>query len=280
MPIVLKLKTFFKTLKAWFKTPANRRRLYIFLAILLSLFLIRSCYTAYFPKDNTFVITRDATWYPLNFMGKEKNVLGFSDDLILEIAKLKNVHVNLTRAPSGDLIEQLDNGQANGALTSLTPDVILNEQYLFSDPYYTLGSVLIVEPNSTIRSVDDLKGKYLGIMRGSPVMFYVGNYPSLKVVTYDSQTIMLEDVVRDKIDAAMLNQLTAYNMVTGYFKGRLQVVTKPLTQEGLRLMTHHGRKNQKVIDAFNEGLTELKANGTYHKLLIKWGLYDPEDNNL
>lgn len=31
---------------------------------------------------------------------------------------------------------------------------------------------------------------------------------------------------------------------------------------------------------FFEGLTELKANGTYHKLLIKWDLYDPADNNL
>ncbi len=275
MPIALRLKTFFKTFKTWIKSSVNGRRLLILGLIILGLFLIRGCYNFYFPKKEVFVVARDATWYPLNFFGKEKNVVGFSDELLLEIARIKDFHVNIISAPPGDLLEYLDEGQTDGILSSLTPDVILNEQYLFSEPYYSLGAVLIVDLNSPIKGVQDLQGKYLGVMRGSPVLFNIGIYPSLKVVTYDSQTTMLEDIVRDRIDAAILNQLTAYSMVNGYFKGRLQVITKPLTQEGLRLVTHRGMKRRRIVEDFNEGLEEIRRNGTYQKLLSKWDLTDP-----
>ena len=33
---------------------------------------------------------------------------------------------------------------------------------------------------------------------------------------------------------------------------------------------------QRAMDDVNEGLKNLKENGSYHELLEDWGLYDPE----
>lgn len=275
MSLASRIGNFFKSIKRWLKNPGNRRRLYTIIAIIATLLLVRSCYQYVFKTVEPFVIARDATWYPLSFAGKEKNMLGFSDDLLIEIARLKNLQINLTQASRGDLFEMLDYGGADAILTSLTPTSTTSEQYLFSSIYYPLGAVLLVEPSSKIYSLADMEGKYLGVLRGSPVLFNITKYPPLKVVPYDRQTKMLEDIIDDKIDGALLNQLVAFNLVNGYYKGRLQIVTQPLTNEGLRLAAYHSSKNQQFINAFNEGLEELSASGKYKELLLKWDLYDP-----
>lgn len=275
MSLASRISNFFRRLKNWLKSPANRQRLYIIIALIMALLLIRSCYQAVFKKSEPFVIARDATWYPLNFAGKEKNIIGFSDDLLLEIASRHDLHLHLIHAAPGDLLETLDYGGADAILTSVTPTPTTNETYAFSDIYYPLGAVLLVESGSNIHSLADMEGKYLGVLRGSPVLFSIAKYPPLKVVPYDRQTKMLEDIINDKVDGALLNQLVAYNLVTGYYKGRLHIVTAPLNNDGLRLAAYHSSRNQEYIDTFNEGLKELHESGKYEELLKKWDLYDP-----
>lgn len=270
-----RIANFFKWIKRWLKNPGNRRRLYTIIAIIATLLLVRSCYQYVFKIKEPYVIARDETWYPLSFAGKEKNMLGFSDDLLIEIARSKNIYIHLTQTPPGDLAEALDYAGADAILTSIAPTPVTNEQYLFSNIYYPLGAVLLVEPASKIYSLEDMEGKYLGVLRGSPVLFNIAKYPPLKVVPYERQTKMLEDIIDDKIDGALLNQLVAYNLVNGYYKNRLQIVTKPLTNDGLRLAAYHSSKNETLIKAFNEGLEELTKSGKYQELLKKWDLYDP-----
>lgn len=275
MSFASRITNFFKWIKRWLKNPGNRRRLYTIIAIIATLFLVRSCYQYVFKIKEPYVIARDETWYPLSFAGKEKNMLGFSDDLLIEIARSKNIYIHLTQTPPGDLAEALDYAGADAILTSIAPTPVTNEQYLFSNIYYPLGAVLLVEPASKIYSLEDMEGKYLGVLRGSPVLFNIAKYPPLKVVPYERQTKMLEDIIDDKIDGALLNQLVAYNLVNGYYKNRLQIVTKPLTNDGLRLAAYHSSKNETLIKAFNEGLEELTKSGKYQELLKKWDLYDP-----
>ncbi|MFN4173968.1 MAG: substrate-binding periplasmic protein [Parachlamydiaceae bacterium] len=275
MSVSSRIANFFRSIARGLKNPANRRRFYIFLLIIAALLLIRSCYRTVFKTVEPYVIARDATWYPISFAGKEKNMVGFSDDLLIEIARLKKLQINLTRSSRGDLFETLDYGGADAVLTSLTPTPVTSEEYLFSSIYYPLGAVLLAEPSSQIKSLADMEGKFLGVLRGSPVLFNIAKYPPLKVVPYDRQTKMLEDIIDDKIDGALLNQLVAFNLVNGYYKGKLQIVTQPLTNEGLRVAAYHSPKNEQFIEAFNEGLEELSKSGKYQELLKKWDLYDP-----
>lgn len=267
-------KKTFERLLEWAQQPKNYRWLVPLLAVIIVLFVMRGTFFNEKAINGEYEIARDATWYPLTLLGKEKNMLGFADDLIYQIAMRSHLKIRLVSETPGDLLEALDR-DADGILSPLTPDVILQEKYLFSEPFYNLGAVLIVDTRSGIKSMSDLEGKFLGVMRGSNVLFGIPNQPKLRVITYDSAIVMLDDVVKDKIDGALLNQLTAYNFVTGYYKGRLLVATPPLTQEGIRLITRKSPHKAKLIEAFNKGLAELKKEGSYRALLDKWDLHDP-----
>jgi polar amino acid transport system substrate-binding protein len=263
-------------IREWLKDPQVFRWFSSALALLIVLVFIRACsiiLDANGPPH--YKIARDETWYPLNFFGRGKNVLGFSDDLLLTIAKRKKIHIQLISAPPGDLLETLDANNAVGILSSLTPDSVLQESYLFSDPYYNLGAVLIVDINSPIKSLADMSGKYLGLPRGSTVLFSISDKPQMQVAAYDNIVTALDDITRNRIDGVILNQLNAYNFTTGYYKNKLKVVTSPLTSEGLRLITHRSPQYENLITLFNEGLAELKADGTYAELLKKWDLHNP-----
>lgn len=251
--------------RRWFKVLA-------LLALALYLiFTIRSCASSK-SDHRVYKVARDQSWYPLNFLGKEKNVLGFSDDLLYAIAKKNNLSFQLIAASPGSILDDLEDIGVDAVLSSLTPDPILRKKYLFSDPYYNLGLVLVVPENSTVASLKDLAGKYLGIQRGTSIPL---DLSSIRIISYESNVAMMEDLVKDQIDAVLINQLNAYSFTTGYYKGRLKVATNPLTPQSLKVVTYQSKKNQKLIDLFNQGLKELKESGVYDELLKKWDLYDP-----
>ena len=265
---------YFNRFLSWMKEPKNYRWLVPLLVFIIIIFSVKGCLSRGKNFRGDYLIARDQTWYPLNFYGKESSVLGFSDDLMLQIAKKMGLRVRLVSASPGDLLETLDDS-VDGIFSSLTPDVMLQENYLFSEPYYSLGAVLVVDTQSNIKSLADMEGKFIGLKRGSRVLFAIPGHPNMHVVTYDSPITMLDDVVNDKIDGAFLNQLNAYDFTTGYYKGKLRVATPPLTQEGLRLITGVSRRDAALMETFNAGLEEMKKNGTYHALLQKWDLHDP-----
>lgn len=274
MNFMTKTKGFAEGFLSWARQPKNYRWLVPLLVFILLIFLLKGCFSKNGNLHGDYLIARDPTWYPLNFVGKEKNVLGFADDLMFQIAKRKGLRVQLFTASPGDLLMALDN-EVDGIFSSMTPDVILQEKYLFSESFYNLGAVLVVDPASGIKSLAEMKGKFVGVLRASSVLFNIPGHPNMRVIPYDSSTSMLDDVVNDKIDGALLNQLNAYNFTKGYYAGRLVVATPTLTSEGLRLITRTGRREARLVSAFNEGLNDMKADGSYHALLEKWGLHDP-----
>ena len=252
------VKNFIERLIDWGSQPKNYSWLVPLLVFLILIFVVRGCFSSKSNEGRDYYIGRDETWYPISFYGKEKNVLGFSDDLMLEVAKRKNLRLHLTSESSEGLRSSLEEN-VDGILSSISPDVTLKNRYLFSDPYYNLGVVLVVESNSPVKSFSELEGKDVGILRGSSALFNIPGHPNVRVVTYDSMIVMFDDVMKDKIDGALLDQLNAYNLTTGYYKGRLRIATPPLTQEGLRLVTTINPRDERLIQAFNEALAEIKA---------------------
>lgn len=261
----------------WIRDPKNYRWIVPLLAFLVLMFFVKGCFSKPESSSSEFIIARDGLWYPLNFYGKEKNMVGFSDELLLKVSKAKKIKIRLVSAAPGELMNTLNNmPRIDGIMTSLAPSVQLNDRYLFSAPYYEMGTVLVVAENSPIKSLADMKGKYLGARRGSAVFYSLPNHPEATIFPYDSMIVMLDDITRNRIDGALINGLNAYNLTSAYYKGRLRITTGPLTNEGLRLVTHNEKKDKKLITAFNDALKEFKANGVYHKLLQKWDLLDLE----
>jgi polar amino acid transport system substrate-binding protein len=246
----------------------------IIILMLTIIFLGGLIYT-HFPKETlpptVFRIAIDETWYPLKLYDKEQYISAFSEDLLRKIAAQQHFSVQIDRIGSENRLGGLDNGQYEGILSSLILQEENTEKYISSNPYYLLGPVLVLSKSSQIKSLKDLKGKTIGLINRSETIEDLEKHSSINFVYYSYND-------RSKlIDGMILNVIPAYEYSKdGIYRDQLKIASKPLTNEGLRLIAKNNPESKKLIEKFNEGLQDIKENGIYNQLLMKWELFNPE----
>lgn len=235
---------------------------------------IKSCSSP--PPSKVYRIGRDLNWYPGRAMGKQNNLLAFLDDLIFLVANEENLHVELTSSFASNLFKGLDNHAFDAIVSSVLPTPVSREDYVFSDPIFLLGPVLIVPKNSKIATLTEMENKIIGIRSGSSVVFDVERFPNIDIISYDNVLIALDSLTRGNIDGVILDLIPAQIYVTSLYKNQLKIVTDPLTKEGLRLVAVKNPEGTHFIEIFNKGLKEAKTSQAYNALLKKWGLFNFE----
>ena len=222
-------------------------------------------------SSKTFRIGIDPSWYPLQLMGQEKYVLGFSTELLQEIVKIEKIPAATLTANWNTLVWGLQEEHYEGMLSSLEPQLYNRDDYDFSEAYLLTGPVLVVPLDSKAGSMNDLKGKEIAYSLGTSDDDILAKYPGIIVRTYESVPNVLADIVNGNVDGALIDNLIAKAYMQDVYAKQLKIATPPLTQQGLRLITLHG-KAERLREAFNAGLNKLKANGKYEELLKKWSL--------
>lgn len=236
----------------------------------------RACNWIYPPTPSVYKIGMDATWYPLGLYGREHSLTAFSADLLFSIARNQHFKVEIVRSGPKRLVELLDDGKVDGILSSVTPDAYTEGRYYFSDPYYRFGAVLVVRKEEDYTSLLSLPQKRIQVQRNSPILYRIALDPAVTVVPYDSPLVAIQDLVNDRADGVLMEQLLGYIYFAGIYRDKLKVATLPLTQEGLRMITSQEANMEGFVEQFNAGLKELKESGVYQTLLTKWELYNPE----
>lgn len=241
--------------------------------ILLGTLLLLFCSCGGSSKQR-YEIALDPLWYPLELMGRENNVFGFSNDLLKAISKEKHIEFSLLSTNWDTLIEGLNQKKYQGVLSSLYPYNFNQQHYQFSETYLQTGPVLLLPSQSSYTSLSEMATKEVGVISGSPYVLIAEKNPGIIIRLYDTIPHMLNDLTAGHLDGAVIPLLEAEAFVQDLYHGQLKIATGPLNDEGLRLIC---LKNQDpaLIQEFNEGLTQLKADGTYQRILEKWSLKGP-----
>jgi polar amino acid transport system substrate-binding protein len=236
---------------------------------LFSFLVLAACATSH--KKSLYTIGIDSSWYPLHIAGREANVLGFSNELLQEIAQMRKLEIATIRVNWDTLVEGLQKEKYEGILSSMQPYNFNQTEYDFSQAYLLTGPVLVMPEDSMAHSLDMLDGKEIGIMSDSPDISLLEKHPKILIRSYESLPQMLSDIVSQTIDGAIVDFLNAEAYANDLYQGKIKIATRPLTSEGLRLIALHN-KNPELIEEFNEGLKKLKKNGRYNELSKKWSL--------
>lgn len=239
----------------------------IFLALLLVVFGCQSKP----PSLGSYSIGRDQTWFPLLLSSKQPNLNAFTNALVQEIAKSTKLPMQIVDFSWSQLIYALEQEQVAGVLTSLSPDVITQDRFSFSTPFLYLGPVLVVPEASKAESVADLNGAIIGVYQYDQSVFVASRYPSLLIQMYQSIPLALASLAAGELDALLVPNLEAQNLVPSLYPNELKIVTEPLTTEGLRLITLKN-KNKNLLEAFNKGLRSLEDKSCYEELRTRFRL--------
>lgn len=246
-----------------------KRFLVVILVLLFAAWLIRGCGGS--EEEVTIRVGRDSSWYPLPIKVKAKNVLAFSDDLLRQTAEDLGVRVQLLTASTDTIISDLRNGEYDLILSPMEPSEESLGRYDLSSLYFATGPVLVVPIDSPISSIQDLVGKSVGVERRSQSSLALVRGGLIAVTPFDNMVIGLESLIRGEISAVIMGSTQAYSLVQGPYRTRLQIGSKPLTNEGLRLVSVKGTQAE-FLEQFEATLRTMKSDGRYRQLLRKWAL--------
>lgn len=123
-------------------------------------------------KAGKIVVGTSADYPPYEFHaqinGKDE-IIGFDIAIAKEIAKDLGVQLEIKDMKFDGLLAALDSGNIDFVIAGMTPDAERAKQVDFSKVYYTAVQSIVVraEDKDKIKSVEDLKGKTVGVQKGS-----------------------------------------------------------------------------------------------------------------
>ncbi len=193
---------------------------------------------------------------------------GFEYELARSLAErfgLKSVRVvvkHFHQIVAGDL------GGADLALDLVTPTPQRAEHLQFSAPYLTDAPTVVVRSGTSIPDLATAQGLRWGATRATTFIGDIEKWvdPNSPVRVFDQEGQMLAGLKRGTVDAVLEDLPLAVATAT-YSHGRLRAAAQLPTSETIAAALPKGSSNDQAVSSAIRAFT---ADGTIHRLLIKW----------
>jgi polar amino acid transport system substrate-binding protein len=164
----------------------------------------------------------------------------------------------------------LNSGQCDLAAAGMTITAERKKNVDFSDPYFEATQAVLVDKNSGIGSLADVKakGKKLGAQAQTTGEDYVKG-KGYDPISFESSDAVLNGLRTGQVQAVVID----YPVVQGWLKDKanadkFKVVDNLKTGEQYGFTVKKG--NKALLDAINKALKDAKADGTYKKIYEQW----------
>lgn len=219
----------------------------------------------------TYRIATDITFAPFCYIDNDESV-GVDIDLIYAIAEDQGFEIDLHAVGWDAAIAECQAGQADGMIAgaSITDNRKANG-WIFSDGYYNDSQCMAVATDSDLKGFDDLKGKNVVVKNGTMSDSYATGLSEeygFTVVRVDDDASMYLQVTGGQAVACFNDKVVLQQAIN---KGNELKIVDGTENEGAQYgFAIHDSSKQELIDLFNAGLANLKANGKYDEILAKW----------
>ena len=216
------------------------------------------------------VLGLDATFKPMGYTDENDEVVGFDIDLAKEVCKRLDIELE-TYGVNWDTKEiDLDSGKIDCIWNGLSVSDERKKVMLMSEPYMENEMVFVVNEDSDIKTLDDLKGKKIAVQNGSTAQeILAASDIAADITTSELATNVeaLTNLEMNMCDAVFLDSVVAkYEITTS--KKAFRVLDEGLEPEEYAIGFRLG--DQQLCDKITETLKEMKKDGTVEEISTKW----------
>ena len=223
--------------------------------------------------DKTWVIATDTVFKPFEYTDASGNFVGIDVDIVAAIAEDQGFKYEMKSLGWDAAIAACQSGQADGMIAGASiTEKRKASGWTFSDGYYDSNQTLAVPVDSDITGFDDLSGKMVAVKTGTQGATYA---ESLKD-EYGFDLTYFED-------SPTMYQAVLGGQCVGCFEDT-PIMKASIKDGGLALkvlddtasdpapygFAIFSEDSQELLDMFNKGLADIKANGKYDEILKKY----------
>lgn len=223
--------------------------------------------------EKHFVVSTDKGFSPFEFEDENGNIVGIDMDILAAVAEDQGFTYDLHYVGWDAAIAECQAGQADGMIAGASiTDERKESGWIFSDGYYDATQGMAVAADSTIASIQDLAGKTVVVKNGTMSDQYataLSEEIGFTVTRVSTSPDMYQQVMGGQADACFDDTpILKYSIQTGELTMKYVDGTEnEPAQYGFAIFN---ADNQELIDLFNAGLANIKANGTYDDIIAKY----------
>ena len=224
-------------------------------------------------SDKTWVIATDTVFKPFEYTDASGNFVGIDVDIVAAIAEDQGFKYELKSLGWDAAIAACQSGQADGMIAGASiTEKRKASGWTFSDGYYDSNQTLTVPVDSDITGFADLSGKMVAVKTGTQGATYA---ESLKDeygfdLTYfeDSPTMYQAVLGGQCVGCFEDTPIMKASIKDGDLA--LKVLDDTASDPAPYGFAIFSEDSQEMLDMFNKGLADIKANGKYDEILKKY----------
>ena len=240
------------------------------------------------PNDlitpGVLTVGSDTTFPPQESIDPTTNkAVGFDVDLITAVAQRMGLQAKIVTTKFDTIIDDLAAKRFDVVMSavSVTPERQKKVDFV---PYFSAGESLLVQKGNphNIKSTADLCGLLVGVQNGTIEQsdLNIANKacksngkPAIKLTVLQDQTAVLQLIVNHRVDA-IYQDSPVTDLYVKQNPGQFEVGGSVVGAGPEGIVIRKG--DTSMFNAVQTAYNQLKADGTYHKLILKWGLISEE----
>ena len=198
-----------------------------------------------------------------------KELTGFDIDLVKAVGKQMGYKVEIQNMGFDALIPALEAGNIDVAIAGMSITDERKKVVAFSDPYYTSGLLIMVpKDNTTIKSIEDLKGKRIACQIGTTGEKKSRSIEGATVTAFNTQSEASMEMKNGGADAVINDApVVAYYLQQGG-ASVAKTVGEKMEAEDYGMAVNKNKPELAV--EINKAMAELKKNGEFDKIYATW----------
>ncbi|MGY0693160.1 transporter substrate-binding domain-containing protein [Virgibacillus sp. FSP13] len=214
-------------------------------------------------EDGKLTFAASGEFKPFSYM-EDGKMIGYDIAVAEAIADKLDLEPVQQKAKFSGIVTGVKQGRYDIAVASHTITDKRLKQVDFSEAYYYSGPVIYTRPDSDIQAADDLEGKEISVSRGSTYVEMAQKYTE-NIPQVDSDVVALQSLAKGHHDAVITDSITGQTAIDNGLeienRGQLGVSEQAVAV---------AKDNDKLQEAVNEALKEMKESGELKELAMEW----------
>ena len=218
-------------------------------------------------KAETLTMGTNASFPPYEYVDDNGKIVGIDAEIAQAIADKLGMKLEIKDMEFESLVPAVKAKSIDLALAGMTVTDERKQSVNFSDSYSTGVQVVIVKENSEIKTVDDLKGKKIGVQAGTTGDAYCSNdFGEENVKQFSNGSLAVAALANGQVDCVVIDNEPAKNYVAA--NSGLKILDTEYVTEDYAIAI--SKDNDDLLKKVNDALKELKDDGTVGKIVGKY----------